>query len=234
MNAQQKYALEMQARYYKYLQAEAESEKKLVARATENEKKTLRKRREREPKNYAQEANGENAGLAMDRYMPKGLTPVYRLHTLIIDSSHRDVNVYPNTNDFVVKIQDSFRNVAAVRILRSEFYSPTNNVGAFIVNQAQVPLQLYNLDHAYLYLNAYTNMMIANDGNLALFGRVGPGTEHYPAVSANIMDDPYAYVLSPMEPRLRRFHVKLLTHEGLAYPVNNARLVLTLAIYSVV
>lgn len=232
MNAQQRYALEMQARYYKYLQAENDNEKKVLARATENEKRTLRKKKEREPKNYAQEANGEKAGLVMDRYVLKA--PTYRLHTLIIDSSHRDTNAYPSANDFVVRVQEVFRNVAAVRILRTEFYQPSGQIGYFVVNDIKLPMQVYNIEHAYLYLNGYTNMVVANDTNVALMGRIGPGTEHYPAVATNVLDDPYAYVMNPIEPRLRKFHVKLLTHDGGLYCVNNARVVLTLGIYSVV
>ncbi len=220
----------MQARYYKYLQAEDNAEKRLLARASENEKKTLRKRREREPKNYAQEPRGENATLTMDRYVPRA--PTYRLQTLIIDSGHRDVNQYPNASDFVVKVQEVFKNVAAVRILRTEFYQPSNSFGYFVLNEARIPLQLYNVEHAYLYLNGWISTSVANDTNVALFGRIGPGTEFYPAVSGDILQDPYVYFVNPVEPRLRRFHVKLLTHEGQPYPVNNARVVLTLAIYS--
>lgn len=232
MDAQKQYALEMQARYFRYLQAEADAEKKLVARATENEKKTLRKRREREPKNGAQEPRGENASLTMDRYVPRA--PTYRLHTLIVDSCHRDVNLYPNPTDFVVRVQEVFRNVAALRILRTEFYQPSNSFGYFVLNDMKVPLQLYNMEHAYLYLNGYLSTVVANDTNVALFGRICPGTELYPAVTADILQDPFIYVMNPVEPRLRKFHVRLLTHDGQPYPANNARVILTIGIYSMV
>lgn len=227
MDAQKQYALEMQARYYKYLQAENDAEAKVLARATENERKTLRRKKQ---KNYAQEPNGESAALSMDRYVATP-GPKYRLYTLIIDSSHRDVATYPNASDFVVRVQEIFRNVAAVRILRTEFYQPSNSFGYFVLNEMKVPLQLYNVEHAYLYLNGYVSTMVANDTNVALFGRIGPGTEFYPAVTADVLQDPYIYVLNPVEPRLRKFHVKLLTHDGKPYPVNNARVVLTIAIY---
>lgn len=231
MDTQKRYALEMQARYLRYLQAENEAENKVLARATANEKRTLRKKKEREGRggNYAQEPNGENAALTMDRYVAKA--PTYRLYTLIIDSNHRDVNSYPNANDFVVRVQETFRNVAAVRVLRTEFYQPSNSFGYFVLNEMKVPLQLYNVEHAYLYLNGYISTAVANDTNVALFGRIGPGTEFYPAVTADIFQDPYIYAMNPVEPRLRKFHVKLLTHDGQQYPVNNARVVLTIAIY---
>lgn len=227
MDAQKQYALEMQARYFKYLQAENEAEARVLSRATAAEKKVLRKKREKESRSLAQEPNGESTALAMDRYV----RPTYRLYTLIVDSAHRDVNTYPNANDFVVRVQEVFRNVAAVRILKTEFYQPCNQIGYFVLNDMKVPLQLYNVEHAYLYLNGYLSTAVANDTNVALFGRVGPGTEFYPAVTADIMQDPYIYVLNPAEPRLRKFHVKLLTHNGQAYPINNARVVLTIAIY---
>lgn len=229
MDNQKRYALEMQARYLKYLQAEDASEAKVLTRATENERKTLRRSKK---KNYAQEPNGESAALTMDRYV--ATAPKYRLYTLIVDSNHRDTTMYPNASDFVVRVQEVFRNVAAVRILRTEFYQPSNSFGYFVLNEMRVPLQLYNVEHAYLYLNGYISTAVANDTNVALFGRIGPGTEFYPAVTSEITQDPYIYVMNPVEPRLRKFHVKLLTHDGQAYPVNNARVVLTIAIYCMV
>lgn len=221
----------MQARYYKYLQAENDAEKRILARATENERKTLRRKKQKQ--SYAQEPNGESAALTMDRYVATP-TPKYRLYTLIVDSNHRDTNIYPNASDFVVRVQEVFRNVAAVRILRTEFYQPSNSFGYFVLNEMKVPLQLYNVEHAYLYLNGYISTAVANDTNVALFGRIGPGTEFYPAVTADILQDPYIFVMNPVEPRLRKFHVKLLTHDGNPYPVNNARVVLTIAIYCMV
>lgn len=226
MDTQKRYALEMQARYLRYLQKEDENESRVLERATSNEKRTLRRQKKE------QQSRGEVADLKLDRYV--ATRPTYRLYTLIIDSNHRDTQVYPSSNDFVVRVQEIFRNVAAVRLLRTEFYQPSNSFGYFVLNEMKVPLQLYNVEHAYLYLNGYISTQVANDTNVALFGRIGPGTEFYPAVTSDIGQDPYMYMMQPVEPRLRKFHVKLLTHDGQPYPVNNARVVLTIGIYCMV
>ena len=151
----------------------------------------------------------------------------------MIDSDCRDTTLYPNANDFVVKLQDAIKMVAAIRILKTEFYQPSNSFGYFVLNEAKIPLQLYNVSHAYLYLNGYKNTIIANDGNAALLGRIGPGMEMYPAITGDPLKDPFICVFRPIEGKLRRFHVKLLNADGSSYPVTNARVVLTIALYCV-
>jgi len=172
----------------------------------------------------------EDDQLAMDRYVQTK----FRVYNIIIDSEHRDKTAYPSSNDFVVRLQDYIRNVAAVRILKSEFYQPSNSFGYFVLNEMRVPLQLYNVEHAYLYFNGYVSTTVANDTNVALFGRIGPGTDVYPAVTGDITKDPYIYIMRPVELKMRKVHIKLLTHDGQPYPVNNARVVITIAAYSLV
>ena len=161
------------------------------------------------------------------RYLSSGL----RVSSLIIDSSFRDMGLYPHANNFVVKLAEPLRDVAGIRLLRTEFYQPSNNVGYFVMNEVQIPLQLYNIDSGYIYLNGYECVEIANELNTTFFGRIGPGTEVYPAITGDIRQDPLMYTFMPAAEKLRRFHVKLLKGDGTLYTVNNARIVLTLAVY---
>jgi hypothetical protein len=161
------------------------------------------------------------------RYLESGL----RVSTLIIDSTFRDTEIYPEANNFIVKLAEPLRDVAGIRLLRTEFYQPSNNVGYFVMNEIQIPLQLYNIESGYIYLNGYNSVEIANEMNTTFFGRIGPGTEVYPAITGDIRQDPLLYTFMPAEEKLRRFHFKLLKGDGSTYQVNNARIVLTLAVY---
>lgn len=211
MNTQQQYALEMQQRYFKYLQREDENEKRLVEKERRKQKKA-HKKQEQQLKLTASPQE-------------------YRIYNIIIDSDLRDQALYPDASDFVVRLQEPFKTVVALRILKTEFYQPSNSFGYFVLNEAKIPLQLYNVSHAYLYLNGYINTAIVNEGNVALMGRIGPGMEMYPSVSGDPLKDPFIYVFRPVEGKLRRFHVKLVNADGSAYPVSNARVVLTVAVY---
>jgi hypothetical protein len=217
MNTQQQYAKEMQERYFKYLQKENEQERVLL----EKEKRRQRKQERQETKRQPRES-----------IPPPSVA--YRVHNVIIDSDFRDTTLYPNANDFVVKTQDTLKNIYAIRLLKTEFYQPSNSFGYFVLNEAKVPLQLYNVAHAYLYLNGWINTTAANEENIPFFGRIGPGMEMYPPVaSSDPLSDPFMYVCRPPEGKMRRYHVKLLNSNGTAYPVTNARVVLTIAVYSV-
>jgi hypothetical protein len=140
------------------------------------------------------------------------IQPSYDIHTLILDSAHRDTAQFPAANDFILKLSENIKNVALLRILKTEFYD--------------TPAQ-----SAYLYLNGYVKTYIGNDRNATVLGRIGPNAEHYPAVTGNILNDPYAYVFRPMEPRLNRFHIKLLDHNGALVTVSAPSVILTIALY---
>lgn len=225
MDNSKQYAIEMQQRYLKYLQRENENENKLLQKMVEKDD-----RKKRRIKKVRDDPGYEDAELTMNR----NVRPRFRVYNIILDSDHRDRNAYPNLNDFTLRLQEALRDVAAVRLMRTEFYSPSNTFGYFVINEARVPLQIYNVEHAYLYLNGYISTAVANDSNIALFGRVGPGTEFYPAISADPLLDPYIYVMRPVEPRLRRFQVKLLKADGSLYEIGNARIIMTLAVYCLV
>lgn len=206
----------MQARYLKYLQTEDDRDKQMTA-LKDKDKDKKRSRKQKEVPSHV-------AAIKTD----------FRVYNVVIDSDFRDTALYPNANDFVVKLQDAVKMVAALRILKTEFYQPSNSFGYFVLNEAKIPLQLYNVSHAYLYLNGYIGTVVSNDTNPTFLGRIGPGMEMYPAVSGEPTKDPFVYVFRPIEGKLRRFHVKLFNADGSMYPVTNARVVLTLALYCII
>jgi len=231
-NTRDQYLQESQNRYLKFLLKEEAQEKKVRDRVLEEKTLVKEKKKARKPltnvATLAVKEYPENTSLTMDRY----LTTKFRVYNIIVDSSFRDINSYPNANDFVVKLQDNLKNIVALRILRTEYFQPSASTNYFVFNNIRVPIQAYTMENAYLYLNGYISTNVANDTNTQFFGRIGPGTEIYPAINGNITQDPYIYIFQPMEQKLRRFHIKLLQADGTAYPTeSSARVVITLAAY---
>ncbi len=195
----------------------------------------LYKKEKKEKKERAKKASKSNenrfvkasASLAMDAYTYS----FYHTSTLIIDSAFRDINMHPHPNNFVVKLTEPLKDVAAIRLLRTEYYDPSSNNGYFVINQVKVPLQLYSMESAYLYLNGYSLLEMTNDTTNEVFGRLAVGTESYPAITSDITNDPFVYIFRPQEPKLRRFHVKLMNPDGSLYTTQSARVILTLAVY---
>lgn len=241
MNTRDQYRQEMEQRYLKYVQKEeareSASRKALVDKEKDRRKRSTPTARTpptatgtmgNVPVTSAPNFGRLNpSATTLGRYVPSA----FRVSTLVIDSAFRDTNLYPQANQFVVKLADPLRNVAAIRLLRTEFYQPSNTTGYFVMNEVRIPLQLYNIESAYLYLNGYQSMQVVQELNTTFFARIGPGTEIYPAVTGDIRQDPLMYSFLPVEPKLRRFSIKLLQADGSIYDVNNARVVVTLAVY---
>lgn len=201
----------------KYIQAQAEPEEKKRIERLHKEQK----RREKLSAKANQSAipnSLESSSLSLDNYIH---TP-YRISNLILDSSFKTLNF--GDNDFVLKLSDPLKNVAAIRILRTEFYNSTN------INKFE-----NSFDNVYLYLNGYINTYLANDINTQIYGRLIAGTETYPSVSGDIKQDPHIYFFRPIENSLNRFHIKLLNSDGSLYDLkgNKAKVVITFAVYSV-
>jgi hypothetical protein len=218
MNAQKQYQNEAQSRYLRHLQSLVDTTTATTA-ATDPPPKQARTRTKKQ--------QSTKLDLGMDTYVPSK----YRVYNIILDSSHRNRDQYPYSNDFVLKLQENLRNVVAIRIMKTEYYQSENMMGYMVFNDIRIPLQANNVEHAYLYLNGYINTVIANESNIPLFGRIGPGTEQYPAITANPFDDPYIYVMRPVEQKMRRFHIKLLTSDGTPYTAQDSRVLITLAVY---
>lgn len=238
-NTRNQYLLEAQQRYFKFLQAEDSQETKVRERALEE--KTLAKEKKKQKKDLEKVATlafqeaPEKPSLTMDRY----LTSRFRAVQVILDSSFRHSSMQPN--DFSVKLTEPLRNVVALRLMKTEYFQPSQCTNYFVFNNIRVPIQAFTMESAYLYLNGYSMTNVATISSLSgedtantpqFFGRIGPGMEVYPAINGNITQDPYIYLLQPMEQRLRRFHVRLLQANGSPYATEStARVVITLTAY---
>lgn len=244
-NVSNQYRQEMEQRYLKFVQAEDSRDVKtqVVAKKSGDRKRRASPQQPQQSQLHdhpewqslrtQQQGVKQQASLTpMASTFGRYITSPYRVSTIIIDSTFRDTNLYPHANQFVVKLVDALRDVAAVRVMRTEFYQPSNSVGYFVMNEVRIPLQLYNIESAYVYMNGWQSTQVANDTSTSFFTRIGPGTEVYPAICGDIRQDPFLHTFLPAEPKLRRFHVKLLKADGSLYDVNNARVVFTLAVYS--
>lgn len=140
----------------------------------------------------------------------------YKIHQVLLDSNDRDKTIYPNMNHFVLKAATHFRNAFGVRLLKSEllYHSLTPGNGV------------------YLALNGY-RLLVRNEkqDQIPLFARITPGINDFQCVTTNILDDPYTYILNPMEPRLLRFEMNLYESDNVLIKDNHFNLILHLAIF---
>jgi len=167
---------------------------------------------------------------------PRPLTynNAYNVRTIILDSNLRNLQYDSSSSDFIIHLPESLRKVALIRIIRTELYQSGNTMGYFILNDVKIPLQTTSIDHAYLVLNDYAKMIVGNGAtNVNVLGRIGPGSEIYPPSCTDVHQDPHTYVFRPIEPKLQRFHVRLLNHDGSPYGISNGRIIITLAAYCV-
>jgi hypothetical protein len=140
-------------------------------------------------------------------------TAQYRIHQVLIDSHDSSNN---SNGDFVIKLATPLRNVFAVRLLKSELiYSfPQMN------------------DGIYLYLNGYKLLIRSEQKDtIDLFARINIGVNNFQCVTTNILDDPYTYILNPIQLKLDRFDVKVLDTNNKLRAENTFNLVLHLAIF---
>lgn len=158
----------------------------------------------------------------------------YRQHIVVLDSNDRDKTIYPNVNDWVLKISSHLKNVVAIRLIRAE-YTTTEAFSTLLINNQQVPIQVFNTVSAFICLNDYRKLRLGNQEEVAIFSQISPGIEVMPPVTNNFMIDPYAYVCNPIERTLQRFHFKLVNSHGSVIPFDDhskIRIILTLAIYT--
>lgn len=174
------------------------------------------------------------------KYYNRVIMSKYKITNIIIDSNYRDKASYPLANNFVVYFGDTLKNVIALRIVKTEFIQPSNANSYFVINSIPIPLQLQTGTSAYLYLNNYDKYAVCdgttttNANTNTFFTRIVPGTEIYPSMAvSNSFHDPFVYLFNPPNPKLNRFHVKLLNHDRSLFPLQDATstIILTLAIY---
>jgi hypothetical protein len=140
----------------------------------------------------------------------------YKIHQVLLDSSDRNISTFPHPNHFVLKVANFYRNVFAVRILKSELLYNSNVIG----------------NGVYMSLNDYKHIARnETQDTLALFSRITPGVCDFSCVTTNILDDPYTHILNPMEPKMQRFEIKLYENDNTLKIDSHFTLILHLALF---
>jgi len=150
---------------------------------------------------------------------------------VVLDSDNR--NSDENINEFTLRLLEDYKNVYAIRLLKTEYTLKDAEFDRILVNNQPIAFQIYKPVHAFLYLNGYKQIDIASISTIELFSQLSPGIEQLPLVSDNIKLDPYVHILNPMEKRLSKFNIKILDNKGQKIGVENPdkiRLILTLMI----
>lgn len=158
----------------------------------------------------------------------------YRQEVVVIDSNDRDKTKYPLVNDFVVNLSESIKNVLVIRLLRSE-YTIDEAYANLIINNQKVPINIFKTFIAFVYMNGYSKIRVANETNSNFFSQISAGIDVKPSMTNNFFYDPYAVVMNPIEKSLKRFHVKICDSEGNVIPIKSdstTRLILTLGIFT--
>jgi len=156
---------------------------------------------------------------------------------IIIDSNARNKDLYVLPNDFVINISETLKNVIVLRLLRTEYLLNDAAFTTALINNQPVPLQLFKHINAFIYLNGYSKLRLANKMTIPIFSQLSAGIENLPNINNNIKLDPYAYVLNPIVEKFDSFHIQILDENGDKIPIidpNKIRLILTIAVYKCV
>ena len=153
---------------------------------------------------------------------------------IVIDSNTRNKDDYLLPNDFVITLSEILKHVIAIRLIRTEYLINEPSFTTALINNQPVPLQLFKHIQAYIYLNGYEKIKLANKMTIPIFSQLSAGVETLPPSNDNIKFDPYAYILNPRNEKLDKFHIKILDGQGDKIPIidpDKIRLIITLAIY---
>lgn len=153
---------------------------------------------------------------------------------IVIDSNTRDKNDYLLPNDFIITLSEVLKNVIAIRLIRSEYLINDASFTTALINNQPVPLQLFKHIQAFIYLNGYEKIKLANKMTIPIFSQLSAGVETLPPSNDDIRFDPYAYILNPRNEKLDKFHIKILDGNGEKINISDPdkiRIILTLAIY---
>lgn len=134
-----------------------------------------------------------------------------KIYNIILQSTDKKTG----TNvDFTIDLQEPIKNVVAIRPLDITITATSAASNLLIA------------------LNDYTKYLPVTDNQVRVFARANTGTTVYPAITSYYMDDPYTYVLNPVEPRLQRFQVALYNSDYTKYATTTTTISMTLAIYT--
>lgn len=140
----------------------------------------------------------------------------YKIYQVLLDSNDRNKTTFPNPTKYVLKLATPLRNVFGVRLLKSELLYNSLTLG----------------NGVYVFLNGY-KLLIRNEtqDSISLFARITPGVNDFQCVTTNILDDPYTYILNPMEPKLDRFEIQLYDSDNKIKEDTHFNVLMHLAIF---
>ena len=106
--------------------------------------------------------------------IPKVIKPKRKLvqEIIVIDSNTRNKDDYALPNDFVINISETLKNVIALRLVRSEYLLNDASFTAALINNQPVPLQLFKHIQAFIYLNGYSKIKLANKMTVPIFSQL--------------------------------------------------------------
>lgn len=166
-------------------------------------------------------------------------TKKYKLEKdiIVLDSEDRDKNIYPKPNNYILNLLEDLKNVVAIRLLKSEYLLKDSSFNILTINDQVVPLQVYKNIHAYIYLNGYNKIKMANRITTPIFSSLSTGIHNYPVQNSDFRVDPYVHRLNPIEKTLNKFDIKLLDNKGELVEIidpDKIQIILTLIVYRLV
>ena len=134
-----------------------------------------------------------------------------KIFNVILQSSDKK----SGTNvDFVIELLEPIKNVVAIRPLDIIFTSTAPATNLLVA------------------LNDYTKYLPTKNHTVRIFSRINTGTTVFPAITSSFYDDPYTYILNPIEQRLSRFEISLYNSDYTKYTTSTSTISMTLAIYT--
>jgi hypothetical protein len=140
----------------------------------------------------------------------------YKVYQFIADSKDRNTTIFPDANQFILESTESFKNVFAIRLLKSDL----NYIAAIRGNG----LYIYLNDYKLLYRNT-------EQDNIRMFSKINSGIENHNCITSNILDDPYTYIMNPIEGKLKKFDIKCYDENNTITTDTKFNLVLHLALF---
>lgn len=130
----------------------------------------------------------------------------YVVHQVYISDKDKDFNTQSAVN-FTVTLPTELKRVVAVRPLNSVFYENASEIAQVELGGVQIPVRVSTGQGLFVYLNGYDTIHSGKSKNVPIFARI-QGEDNFPIVK-NFWMDPYCHILNPMEPKLKRFDVKI-------------------------
>lgn len=140
----------------------------------------------------------------------------YKVYQFIADSKDRNKTTFPDASQFILESTETFKNVFAIRLLKSDL----NYIAGVGGRGVYISLNDYKL----LYRNA-------EQDNIRMFSKINSGIENHNCITSNILEDPYTYIMNPIEGKFKKFDIKCYDENNTITTDNQFNLVLHLALF---